>query len=64
MLEVLNGRLEELRELRDDKTLGRAYKRTRGKGDIAAHYRSELARIKQARADGVVGRIDFEVWLP
>ena len=32
--------------------------------EIAKHYRAELAKMQQQRAEGVTGRIEFEGWSP
>ncbi len=52
-----------LYELMEDRDLGREYRRTKGKGDIAKHYREEFKRMKALRAEGVTGRIEFEGWI-
>jgi hypothetical protein len=41
---------------------GKEIKRTKGKGEISKHYRLEYRRMLQLRANGVVGRIDFQGW--
>ena len=52
-----------LLERMDDIQLAKEYRRSKGKGVIAKHYREEYARMKQLRAEGVTGRIEFEEWL-
>lgn len=51
---------EHLMELSQDLSLGKAARKTKGKGEIAAHYRAELDVMRQARECGHTGRIDFE----
>jgi hypothetical protein len=64
MNEVLTDAEQELlRERRDDVQLAKMYRKTKGKGEIAKHYRDELKRIQGLRAEGVTGRIEFEEWL-
>lgn len=48
-----------LYEKMNDHDLGREARKTKGKGDIAKHYREELERMKKQRAEGVTGRIEF-----
>ena len=48
-----------LYEKMQDRDLGREARRTKGKGEIAKHYREELKRMKELRADGETGRIEF-----
>ena len=62
--EVMTDAQEELlRERRDDRSLARMYRKTRGKGEIAKHYREEYSRMRELRKDGETGRIEFEEWL-
>lgn len=61
--EMGGGRLELLKERVNDISLGKVYARTKGKGDIARHFREEFSRIKQLRLEGVRGRIEFEAFL-
>ena len=42
---------------------GKEYRRTKGKGEIAAHYKKEYESMKAQRAQGVTGRIEFVGWL-
>jgi|TARA_R110000764_G_scaffold177904_2_gene264094 hypothetical protein len=51
---------ELLIEKKNDIGLGKLYRKTNGKGDVAKHYRLELVRIQKLRDEGEVGRIDFE----
>ena len=55
------GMLQILQEMANDTTLGRLAKRS--EKEIRAHYRAELARMKQLRANGETGWIDFENWI-
>lgn len=50
-------------ELKADTNRGREYRRTKGKGEIAKHYRQELARMQELREQCVTGRIDFVAWI-
>ncbi len=52
-----------LYELMEDRDLGREYRKTKGKGAVAKHYREEFKRMKALRAEGVTGRIEFEGWI-
>jgi len=52
-----------LYELKEDTNIGREYRKTKGKGEIAKHYRNELKRMEELRANGVVDRIEFVGWL-
>lgn len=62
--EVLTEAEQELiRERRDDVGLAKMYRKTKGVGEIAKHYRDELTRMQELRAEGVAGRIEFEEWL-
>ncbi len=51
---------ERIREVANDLMAGKAARKTKGKGDIAKHYRAQLDEMKQLRECGVTGRIDFE----
>lgn len=46
-----------------DTNLGKTYKKTGGKGEIARHYKDELVRMQKMRDDGETGRIEFEAWV-
>ena len=50
-------------ELMQDRNLGREYRRTKGKGAVAKHYRDEFKRMQDLRASGVTGRIEFVGWI-
>lgn len=41
---------------------GKEIKRTKGKGEIAAHFKAEYERMLQERSRGVTGRIEFSGW--
>ena len=55
--------LDLLREKKHDTGLGKLYRKTKGKGEIAKHFRDELARMEALRDHGDTGRIEFEGWL-
>ena len=57
---MTEARQELLIERKNDIGLGKLYRKTNGKGDIAKHYRLELVRIQKLRDEGEMGRIDFE----
>ena len=64
MRQVMTGaQIELLREKKNDTALGKLYRKTRGVGEIAAHYRAEHQRIKSERAAGKTGVIEFEAFL-
>ena len=48
-----------INEKRNNITLYKEMKRTKGRGEIAKHYKSEYERMMGIRAEGVTGRIDF-----
>ena len=52
-----------LRERKDDIRLAKSYRQTKGTGAIAKHYRDELQRMRELRASGETGLIEFEEWL-
>ena len=54
-----SGEQDILFEKMRDTPLGREYRKTKGKGAIAKHYRDELKRMQELRAEGETGRIDF-----
>ena len=56
-----SGRVQLLRERREDNSLGKTVKKNLK--DVAKHYREQLKIMKAKRADGAVGRIEFEGWL-
>jgi hypothetical protein len=43
--------------------LAKEYKRTKGVGPVAKHYRDELKRMQEQRDLGVTGRIEFVGYL-
>ena len=51
---------EIVNERANDTSLGRLAKKS--EPEIRAHYRAELERMKALRAEGIVGRIEFEGW--
>lgn len=56
--------LEVWREkCRRNATVGKEYKRTQGKGEIAKHYKAEYERMLSLRSNGVTGRIEFTGWI-
>lgn len=57
------GAYDLLLERKNDIDRGREYRRTKGKGEVAKHYRTQLAIMQAKRADGETGRIEFEAWL-
>ncbi len=46
----------------NDRELGRIVRKTKGKGAVAKHYRDELKKMQEKRADGETGRIEFIGW--
>ena len=54
---------EILKEKAYNLTLAKEIKRTKGKGEIASHFKAEYERLLQLRSSGVTGRIEFEGWL-
>lgn len=52
-----------LMEKKNDISLGREIRRTKGKGEIAKHYRQEYEKMRQKRSEGVTGRIEFIGWI-
>lgn len=55
---------EIVREKSQDTGLGRAMRKTKGKGEIARHYREEFLRMQSLRGSGITGRIEFDGYLP
>jgi len=49
-----------LTDLANDIGLGKEMRKTKGKGEIAKHFRNQYALMRERRADGVIGRIEFE----
>lgn len=63
MREVMtDAQIEILREKKEDTSLGRLVRKTKGKGEIARHYRDQLTKIEKARDDGDHGYVDFIGW--
>ena len=61
MLEKLGpGGYDLLLERANDTRIGRRVKRE--EAEIKKHYRAELRRMQELRANGEVGRIEFEGW--
>ena len=59
--EVLTDeQIDLLWERKRDTGLGKLAKKTKGKGEIAKHYRDELQRMQSLRDAGKKGRIEFE----
>ena len=52
-----------VREKAQDITIGKTAKRTKGKGEIARHYKSEYERMLEIRAGGVRGRLEFKAFI-
>ena len=64
MNEVLSDYEQELlRERKEDIPLAKAYRGTKGKGELSRHFREELARMQKLRELGETGRIEFDSWL-
>ncbi|MEW8119471.1 MAG: hypothetical protein AB2792_20090 [Candidatus Thiodiazotropha sp.] len=57
---MTDAQIEILRDKKNDTGLGKLVRKTKGKGDIAKHYKAELERMRSLRAEGVTGRIEFE----
>ena len=49
-----------VRERKNDTSLGKSAKQAEKAGEIAKHYLAELKKLREARAKGVTGRIDFD----
>lgn len=61
MLEKLGpGGYELLLERANDTRAGRRVKRE--EAEIKKHYRAELRRMQALRANGALGRIEFDGW--
>lgn len=50
-------------ELKNNIDRGKQVRKTKGTGEIAKHFRNELARMKELRANGETGRIEFVGWI-
>lgn len=57
---VGEGMAAIVRERKNDTGLGKSAKQAEKAGEIAKHYLAELKKLKEARASGVTGRIDFD----
>ena len=55
---------ERVLELANDLSWGKLVRATKGKGDIAKHYRDQYDEMRQLRECGATGRIEFEEWSP
>tara|TARA_B100000424_G_scaffold99678_2_gene74755 strand:+ start:10037 stop:10291 length:255 start_codon:yes stop_codon:yes gene_type:complete len=51
---------ERIREVANDIPAGKSARKTKGKGDIAKHYKEQLDLMRQLRECGATGRIEFE----
>lgn len=51
--------IQILYEKMQDRNLGRESRKTKGKGEIAKHYREEFKKIEDQRSRGVTGKINF-----
>ena len=58
--ERLGDKLDLLREKAYNVTLAKEIKRTKGKGEIASHFRGECERLLVLRSAGETQRIEFE----
>jgi len=52
-----------LMEKKNDTSIGREIRRTKGKGEIASHYRGEYEKMREKRLDGVTGPLTFVGWM-
>jgi hypothetical protein len=50
-------------EKKRDTGLAKAYRKTKGKGAIARHYREEFKRIEALRDSGITGYIRFSAYI-
>lgn len=58
--EVVTSEINDiLLEKMQDRSLGRLSRKTKGKGEIAKHYRAQLKEMKKLRDDGHGGRLTF-----
>jgi uncharacterized CHY-type Zn-finger protein len=60
--ERLKGDYQILIELSNDIMRGKLARRTKGRGAIATHYKSEFERMQAERRAGKMGRIEFVGW--
>lgn len=55
------GAYEILLERKNDTGLGKMVRRTKGKGEIAKHYRDQLKAMRELRERGI-SELEFEGW--
>jgi hypothetical protein len=63
MKKRLGDKYELLVELSNDIVKGKAYKITRGIGEVAAHYKREHEKMLELRAKGITKRLEFVAWI-
>ena len=51
-----------LEELKNDTARGKLYRKTKGVGEIAAHYREQYDILRQLRECGAKGQLTIEDW--
>ena len=54
---------EVLGEKSEDHRLGKQFRQTCGKGEIASYFKSEYERMLELRSQGITGRLEFSGWL-
>lgn len=60
---VGQGMAQIVREKKNDTNLGKTAKQAEKAGEIAKHYLNQLKQLREARANGETGRIEFEgIW--
>lgn len=59
MKKLGEGAYQILLEKKNDTTLGKMMRKTKGKGDIAKHYRDELKKMKEAKDSGDMEAVEF-----
>jgi len=55
--------LDVLTDLVNDTGLGKEIRKTKGKGEIAKHFREQHKLMLEKRSQGVKGRLEFEDWI-
>lgn len=55
--------LEILKENNSNHFLAKEYKRSKGTGPIAAHYKEEYEKMLVTRSKGITGWIAFKGWI-
>tara|TARA_B100002052_G_scaffold279881_1_gene287516 strand:+ start:119 stop:301 length:183 start_codon:yes stop_codon:yes gene_type:complete len=55
--------LDVLTDLVNDTKLGREIRKTKGKGEIAKHFRQQHKLMQEKRSQGIKGRLDFEDYI-